>query len=252
MKRRVILPSQLSLDSSGASHSASSLITIWYPAVRECRQICRVDLMSLVYLWVRLSSGVMESSRWTAAIWCGLQPDRRRTGVSIKINARLWDLFAVTWKTLPGKTMWIQGTSSRLDRLPRLSTQNKRRNRYSLSRCTHTDTHTCTCLHFHHTITQEGVRECARPLPLSLYNFHSSPPPPLHTSTRNPIWISMKSRLFGYPFVDNLPSFWWAARFFLECFLGVSLSRTRWMSHDSIHIWVRVNPHMSLVPSALR
>lgn len=48
VKRRVILPSQLSLDSSGASLSASSLITIWYPAVRECRQICRVDLMSLV------------------------------------------------------------------------------------------------------------------------------------------------------------------------------------------------------------
>lgn len=45
--------------------------------------------MSLVYLWVQLSSSVMESSRWIAAIWCGLQLDRRRTEVSIKINARL-------------------------------------------------------------------------------------------------------------------------------------------------------------------
>lgn len=121
-----------------------------------------------------------------------------------------------------------------------------------LSLTVHTHRHTRTCLHFHHTITQEGVRECTRPLPLSLYNFHSSPPPPLHTSARNPIWISMESRLFGYPFVDNLPSFWWAAWFFWECFLGVSLIGTRWMSHDSIHIWVRVKPHMSLVPSALR
>lgn len=54
--------------------------------------------------------------------------------MSIKINARLRDLFAVTWKTLPGKTMWIQGTSSRPDRLPRLSTQNKSRDRYSHAR----------------------------------------------------------------------------------------------------------------------
>ena len=45
--------------------------------------------MSMAYLWVQLSSSEMESSLWTAAIWCGLQPDRRRTGVSIKINARL-------------------------------------------------------------------------------------------------------------------------------------------------------------------
>lgn len=54
--------------------------------------------------------------------------------MSIKINARLRDLFAVTWKTLPGKTVWIQGTSSRPDRLPRLSTQNKNRDRYSHAR----------------------------------------------------------------------------------------------------------------------
>lgn len=80
-------------------------LPLWYQTAWNSLEMCQVDLMSLVYLWVRLKSAAMESSLWTAAICCGLQLDRRRTGVSIKINARLWDLFAVTWKTLPGKTV---------------------------------------------------------------------------------------------------------------------------------------------------
>lgn len=208
--------------------------------------------MSLVYLWVRLSSGVMESSRWTAAIWCGLQPDRRRTGVSIKINARLWDLFAVTWKTLPGKTMWIQGTSSRLDRLPRLSTQNKRRNRYSLSRCTHRHTHTHVPSFSPHNHTGGCVRVHTASPTLSLQlSFFSAPSithkhtkPDMDFDEKQTVWLSVR-RQPAIILVGSVIFFW-------NVFLGVSLNRTRWMSHDSIYIWVRVNPHMSLVPSVLR
>lgn len=82
-----------------------------------------------------------------------------------------------------------------------------------LSLTVHTHTHTCTCLHFHHTITQEGVRECTRPLPLSLYNFHSSPPPPLHTKPdmdfdeKQTVWLSVR-RQPAIILVGSVNFFW--------------------------------------------
>lgn len=142
----------------------------------------------------------MESSRRTAAIWCGsAAADRRRTGVSIKINARLPDLFSVTWKTLPGKTVWIQGTSSRPDRLPRLSTQNWSRDRYSQARAL--ERARAPFLFFFPPLlcfifssgSHSHRRVFARP-PLP-----HLPTRPLHTGLWNLILMEMKSRLFGCP-----------------------------------------------------
>lgn len=138
--------------------------------------------MSIAYLWVRLSSGVMKSSLWTVAIWCGLQSDRRRTVVSIKINARLWDLFAVTWKTLPGKTVWIQGTSSPLDSVPPAADPKLAPwSLLSLFLMLHTHTHTYE-LSFSARFRIE-VCKSAHPLSYSLYNLLKSTSP-LHTHTQ--------------------------------------------------------------------